>query len=414
MLNEDKGAPVLKIQCATYDECKQKLFEKYGNDYSIIDRKQIIKGGFLGFGQKTMVEVTYNIKQRLDIPRSVSSVEAYRQSGTATWQKNREELLKAAGSASLSAVQVAALDKKVDELKNALTQKLDTITAVGTEKHPSIQKIENLLEENEFTFKYITAISDRLRKNFSLEQLDDFNLIQTAVVDWIGKSVFVTPHKAYRPPHVIVVVGPTGVGKTTTIAKIAANLIMDAKKTGKPRPEMRIITIDRTRVGAVEQLARYGELMSIPVDKAESAEDVRTIYEDCKKVTDAVLIDTSGYSPNDSTHIGQMRAMLDVDGLNPDVYLAISASTKATDLNFIIQNYEPFAFGSIIVTKCDETKKFGNILSVLEEKHKSISYITDGQRVPHNIMKADVVYFLTRLSGFQIDRVHIDDEFGAD
>jgi flagellar biosynthesis protein FlhF len=211
-----------------------------------------------------------------------------------------------------------------------------------------------------------------------------------------------------------VVVGPTGVGKTTTIAKIAANLIMDAKKTGKPRPEMRIITIDRTRVGAVEQLARYGELMSIPVDKAESAEDVRTIYEDCKKVTDAVLIDTSGYSPNDSTHIGQMRAMLDVDGLNPDVYLAISASTKATDLNFIIQNYEPFAFGSIIVTKCDETKKFGNILSVLEEKHKSISYITDGQRVPHNIMKADVVYFLTRLSGFQIDRVHIDDEFGAD
>jgi len=418
MFAEDKGEPVLKIQAPSLAECKQKVFDLYGYDYEIVRTRTILSGGFLGLFQKEAVEMSYIVKPRSSPvaaaavrPVTVTAPAAARDDDS--WKKARDEILKTASSSVTTTVQMASLDRKIDELKANINEKLESIVSVGNEKHPTIQKIEDLLERNEFTFKYISALSDRIRAEFSLDQLDDFDLVEQTVVDWIGSSIAIAPVRAYRPPHVIVIVGPTGVGKTTTIAKMAANLILDAKQNSQPKPELRIITIDRTRVGAMEQLERYGELMGIRVDKAETSDDVKTIYNDCRESVDGILIDTSGYSPNDSAHIGQMKAILDVDGLHPDVYLAVSASTKARDLEFIIQNYEPFAFQSVIVTKCDETKQYGNVISILNAKNKAISYVTDGQRVPHNIRRADVIDFLTRLNDFKIDRVHIDDKFGV-
>ena len=98
--------------------------------------------------------------------------------------------------------------------------------------------------------------------------------------------------------------------------------------------------------------------------------------------------------------------------MNPDVYLSVSASTKASDLQTIFRNYEPLGYESVIVTKCDESKQIGNIISVLWDRRKTISYITDGQRVPRNIRKASIVDILLNLTGFNIDRVHIENKFG--
>jgi len=166
------------------------------------------------------------------------------------------------------------------------------------------------------------------------------------------------------------------------------------------------------RVGALEQLSKFGEILGREVLKAETSDDVLKIYEENKDHVDYIFIDTSGYSPNDSTHIGEMKNILSVENMNPDVYLSLCATTKASDLNNIIRNYEPFGYESVIVTKCDETKQIGNIISVLYDKHKSISYITDGQRVPRNIRRATVIDMLKSLNGFDVDRVHIEDRFG--
>ena len=105
--------------------------------------------------------------------------------------------------------------------------------------------------------------------------------------------------------------------------------------------------------------------------------------------------------------------MLDVRGLNPDVYLAVMASTKGRDLKKIMQNYEPFGYQSVIITKCDESDQYGNVISVLSERHKSVSYLTDGQNVSKTLSRASVVDFLIRLENFKIDRTHIEDKFGA-
>ena len=280
-----------------------------------------------------------------------------------------------------------------------------------TEKHPSIQKIEELLQKNEFSFSYINSISNRLRAELAIEELDDFDAVERTVVDWIGNSIKIYPQTPVKLPHVIVLVGPTGVGKTTTIAKLAGMLILDAKEKKQPKPFIRMITIDHTRVAAEAQLKTFGDLMQIDVDKAESSSDVKKIFDTYKENLDVLFIDTPGYSPNDSENIGKMKAILDIPGLHPEIYLTVTASVKAMDLVSIIQNYEQFAPSSVIVTKWDETRAYGNVLSVLSEKGKAISYITDGQKVPKEIERATVSRFLLNLNDFNIDRMHIEDAF---
>lgn len=412
MYTEDKGAPVYTLTRRNLKECKDELWERYGEDYQILSKQQDFKGGFLGFGQKEVVTVSYTVRSR-GMPQRSLSKNSYSSYRNDDFQKNQEEILKMTTGNIDSIKQIAQVKQSVEELTNLINKKFEMSVSAAPDKHPSIAKIEEMLDRNEFSFAYISEISKRMSQEFSLDQLDDFDFVEKTVVDWIGESISVHLEKRFRPPHVIILVGPTGVGKTTTIAKLAANLILDAKDKGRERPQLRFISIDKTRVGALEQLVNYGEIMNVPVDKAETLEDVKTIYNEYRNRVDAILIDTSGYSPNDAKNIGQMRSILDLEDLHADVYLALSATTKARDLVNIIQNYEPFNFNSVIVTKCDETRQYGNVISVLHEKRKSISYITDGQRVPKNIRRADVVNFLIGLNDFKIDRTHIDDKFGV-
>ncbi|MBP5402507.1 MAG: AAA family ATPase [Treponema sp.] len=402
MYSEYENMPSDSITAKSLDECRAILFEKFGNSYQITDIKTELKSSFLGFFPKEYVKVKYIIRGKN--PSYQDSVN--------TFEKNKDELLKTLNPSVNTTKQIAALDKKLDQLSSLLENKFDDIKTNSEQLHKNIIRISEMLEENEFTKEYIKDICDRLRSEFSLEELEDFDKVEKQVVDWIGESILIAKKKAHAQPHVIVVVGPTGVGKTTTIAKIAAQQIIVANREGLERPEIRLISADVTRVAAEEQLRHFGDALKVQVDKAEKAEDIKFIYRDCKDTANLIMIDTSGYSPNDSESIGRLKKHLSVDGLRPDVYLAVTASTKAKDLRNIIQNYEPFGFSSVIVTKCDETSQYGNIISVLSEKHKSISYITYGQAAAKDISRADVVGFLIRLSGFKIDRTHIDDKFG--
>ncbi len=153
--------------------------------------------------------------------------------------------------------------------------------------------------------------------------------------------------------------------------------------------------------------------MKYSVLKAENTEDLKTLYEENKDNMDAIFIDTSGCSPNDATHLATMKLLLDVPQMNPDVYLAVTASSKSRDLENIFKNYEPFGYNSVIVTKCDESNQYGNVISVLHQKHKTVSYVTVGQNVAHDLKQASVVDFLIRLESFDIDRQHVEDKFGG-
>ncbi len=398
------------IQGATLAECKRKLQEMYGDDFEIKNRESVFKScGFLGLKQKEVQVVSYVVNHKKAYDNSSYS-DYSRESEEEKLEKNRQAILQAQNATLVNSA-LSSLATKMDEMNKQINSINSTIVSSSGEMHETIKRIEELLEQNEFTMSYIRMIEEKIRVQFSLDELDDFNLVERYVVDWIGESIQISQEKPFRPPHVVIIIGPTGVGKTTTLAKLAANTILDAKAKNIPRPKLCIFTIDSMRVGALEQLGRYCEVMDQKVLKAETADDVKEIYEEYKDHTDYIFVDTGGYSPNDATHIGMMKNVLDVN-MNPDVYLSVSASTKASDLQTIFRNYEPLGYESVIVTKCDESKQLGNIISVLWDRRKAISYITDGQRVPRNIRKADVIDILKNLNGFNIDRVHIENKFG--
>ncbi len=400
------------IEADTLAECRQKLYAQYGNDYKIESKETKLKHvGLFGLRQKEVQVVTYTVphKKIYDNDTNYYS-EQKKASEEERLQKNRDAILQQQKDVLLTNT-LNQMSTQIQEMTSQLASMGTTMKNKSEDTPETITRIENLLAENEFTLPYIRMITEKIRSQFSLEQLEDFKLVERYVVDWIGESIEIAPERVVRPPHVIIIVGPTGVGKTTTIAKLASNSILDAKTKKITNPEICIVTIDTMRVGALEQLAKFGEILNKNVLKAETAEDVAQIYEEYKEHVDYIFIDTSGYSPNDATHISEMKNILDVK-MNPTIYLSVCASTKASDLHNIFRNYEPFDYSSVIVTKCDETKQFGNIISVLWERHKSISYITDGQRVPRNIKKADVIDILKNLSGFDIDRIHIEDHFG--
>lgn len=384
------------------DECLEKLYKLYGDDYQILNKEtKLVKYGLFKLRSKYQIFYTYTVDKK----NPVSSQPTQKEMDE--FEKNRQAILMNSQFNQVSA-QVA---QQIKSLEDKMTNQISKLAEATQEKHESIQKIEELLEQNEFSFSYIQEIEDKIRNEFSLEQLDNFDLVERRVIDWIGESIIIAPKRVFRPPHVVILVGPTGVGKTTTLVKLAAQVIRSFKNENR-KAQICFISTDSMRVGAKEQLERWGEMMDYKVLKAESIDDLKILYEENRDRMDAIFIDTSGYSPNDAAHIGAMKALPDVQGMNPDVYLAMTASTKARDLSNIMKNYEPFGYNSVIITKCDETEQYGNVISMLHEKRKAISYITDGQKVVSNILKANVVDFLIRLDGFKVDRIHIEDKFG--
>ncbi|MDY4832540.1 MAG: hypothetical protein SO161_08410 [Treponema sp.] len=402
-----------KIEGDSIDECKKKLYDQYGKDYLIKDKKVEFRRAGLFKRQKAVTVVTYVINHQKSYNISKENMYSFdRRDEEEQLQRNRDEILQKQ-SAKLMSSQMIQMNNTLEEFKKDMNVKLQKLAIAANEKHDSIKKIDDLLEQNAFSFSYINMIEEKIRNEFSLEQLDNYDLVERRVVDWIGESISVVKQSHFRPPHVYILVGPTGVGKTTTLVKLAVQFVREyAQNQNGQRPNICFITTDAMRVGAMEQLERWGKHMSSRVYKAERSEDLKSIYEENRDSMDAFFIDTSGFSPKDATHLAQMKLLLEVPGMNPDIYLTVMASTKVRDLQNIMQNYEPFGYSSVIVTKCDESEQLGNVISVLHEKHKSISYVTHGQVASRDIDKADVVNFLIRLENFKVDRVHIEDKFG--
>jgi flagellar biosynthesis protein FlhF len=175
--------------------------------------------------------------------------------------------------------------------------------------------------------------------------------------------------------HVIAVVGPTGVGKTTTLAKMAARAILEAKK------RVAFVTLDTYRVGATEQLARYGEIMGAPVLVARDRGELGRAME---RVADAdlVLVDTAGRSsPEDvARQAALVRSIARVQ-----LHLVVSAATGAHELAAVADRYRALLPDRLVVTKVDEAAGPGGILSASVRISRPISCVADGQRVPEDL-----------------------------
>jgi len=412
------------------EDCMLKISSKYNRPFQILTQKGIRLGGFLGLFSRPGIQVEfYFLPNRHSMQGAhltgmnhYSSMPFSHNYLQHTSDANRilrngdleEEKMKVLAAARKNISDSAASGKEASQLildtLKEIKEKVDKTGVNKKEDHPSFVQAAKLLKLNDFSEKYIDAMIERMRKELSIEKLDDPNAVQDHLLDWIGESISIYKEdEVIQKPRIMILVGPTGVGKTTTVSKLAA--IYGIGTDGIQSMDVRLITIDAFRICAKEQLELTGNIMQIPVSCVVNKQDLRKEIDLHREDTDLFLIDTIGKSPKDSSKLGEMKEILDGAPRNAEFHLVISAGTKTSDIENILQQFEPFNYKSIILSKMDETDRFGNIISALAEKRKCISYITDGQTVPVDIRRASVVRFLINLDGFKVNRQKIEDRF---
>ena len=188
--------------------------------------------------------------------------------------------------------------------------------------------------------------------------------------------------------RVIMFVGPTGVGKTTTLAKLAArySILEYNYKVG-------IITLDTYRIGAVEQLYQYAKMMKLPIEDVVNVDDFKEAIHRFSNM-DIILIDSVGSSQYDRQKLKKIKEFVDSTNIEIEVNLVLSSTSKYEDLEDTYNSFKFLGLKNMIVTKLDESKKYGNIFSLIKKIKLPVSYFSTGQEVPDDIRVASSGYFI--------------------
>jgi flagellar biosynthesis protein FlhF len=280
-------------------------------------------------------------------------------------------------------------------------------------EHKTIGLVREALGGNGFSAAYTGNMVGRLRREFSVASLDDAAGVLQRVREWIGGDIqfYDENREQTAKPRIFVLIGPTGVGKTTTMAKIAFAYTrpekMNAGKTDKSRMVGRykqkaaLLSIDRYRIGAGEEIKKYGELLGIPYQNIYNEEELQKELMFYRENADIILVDTFGNNPYEAVRLAKMKELLDVCGEDAEYHLALSATTRDEDITDILRAFDLFNYRSVVLTKLDETRKLGGIISCLAEKGKKVSFVTTGQDVPYDIERGNAEHFLAKLTGIR-------------
>lgn len=289
----------------------------------------------------------------------------------------------------------SVIEEKLDSLHNMLEAQLQkpeeqsTKTAdeamaesagVSREVGKFIKVLYNTMIDNEINEKYANQIIEEMEKNISPNtpfEMALSNIYQKMILKF-GNPETIKP--AVKGPKVVFFVGPTGVGKTTTIAKIASKYSVEYRK------KVALLTADTYRIAAAEQLHTYANILEIPFRIIYAIEEVEKALVDFKDY-DFILVDTAGHSHHNEAQREVMNGFIhSVDGIcEKDVFLVLSATTKYRDLISIADTYSAMTQYKLIFTKLDETTTLGNLLNIKLHTKAALSYVTCGQNVPEDI-----------------------------
>lgn len=287
-----------------------------------------------------------------------------------------------ADSDEINAIKVM-LNKVYDAVKvDYESSKLSAITKAYLEH----------LEKNEVDKVIINDLKEDIIERLSIEEQQSESLVKKTIYN-ILDNYFKdpAPYTTNNDKKVIVFIGPTGVGKTTTLAKLAANMVLNEKK------KVGMITSDTYRIAAVEQLKTYSEIINVPLSIIYSPSEISSAIQGYKN-EDVILVDTAGRSHKDQYQLMELKSLLKTSA-DFEIYLVISATTRFSDCIEIIKSYSFLDDYRLLFTKLDETSTLGLLLNVAYITKKPISYITTGQSVPDDIEIADKTKIIHSLLG---------------
>ena len=378
---------IKKFQGATENEAIEKARDEFGSNAVVMNIKETKPKGIFHLFRKPVVEVTAALDEKAETTSQKEDVE-----NTLKQVKKEIENQKTA----------SAIEKKLDILTNILEEqgKKEEKPSYDEEVVPQQEHLEtsqppkkqvsvkeeiqtlmmNQLLNNEVEEKYASMLIQEVEHIPDKEEALDVILsnVYQRIVLKLGQPEIIDIEDK-KTPRICFFVGSTGVGKTTTIAKIASMFKLEKKI------KVALITSDTYRIAAVEQLKTYANILSVPIRVVYTPDEMKQAVEDYCDY-DLIIVDTAGRSHKNKEQYNELRNLINsVDESLREVYLVLSATTKYKDMKQITNVYSDIKDYRLIFTKLDETCCYGNILNIRMETGAPLSYVTCGQNVPDDI-----------------------------
>jgi flagellar biosynthesis protein FlhF len=372
----------------TMAEALRQVKTELGKDAVILHTRTYLRRQWMGLRRREVVEITagtgFQVMPRPQARRSPTETPAperpVRRSiprGAMASPSPRSVLdTPAAGNAM-----IMGLSQEMSGLKSMVLELVHQTRAKQTPDVPEdLFDYYMQLVQNQVADELAADMLRKLQSETRAEHLRDPQFVKQKLAEQLEQML-----PAAKPlvrtkttgPHVVALIGPTGVGKTTTIAKLAANLKL------RQNHRVGLITIDTYRIAAVDQLKKYADIIGSPLRVVSSPDDLQEAVESMAD-QEYVLIDTAGRSPTDTLRLNELRSFLTV--AHPDeVYLVLSTTASQDCIESAIAHFSRVRVDKIIFTKLDEAVHVGVVFNVMRKINKSLAYITTGQDVPDDI-----------------------------
>jgi flagellar biosynthesis protein FlhF len=389
----------------TYKEALEKVKREVGDDALIVSTKEIRKKTLTNPG---LWEIVVAIEEETIKPRKPMSNRQHVEEVmlklsnaakeiSSTIEPKKEVINKTANNLNPSKNdEIIELKKEIAKISDTLRFLQASMWEIANKNEldlpPEFSEIYTLSRASGMDKKHLDEIMKMTLKHMPLKMRKNSETIKRYFYILLRKMIPIRMENEVVPPHkkIMMFVGPTGVGKTTTIAKLAARYAYKLSR----RHKVGIITLDTYRIGAVEQLMTYAKMMRLPIETVVDPSDFSVALNSLRD-REYILIDTVGSSQHDKEKIEKLSSFLKVDSFAEiNVNLVFSAVTKYEDLLDVYNNFSILPIDTFVFTKLDETRNYGNIFSLLIETKKPVSYFSIGQEVPDDLIKADADYLL--------------------
>lgn len=409
---------IKKFTANTETEAMMLAMEELGKDAIVMNKKVITPRGFYRLFRKPRIEITAAVdeglttqaKQSKERARAVLSEAA--RGRTNAEQERYAEIRQETATQNASALYgdpaqmeqklmanlQSMLEKQIGEISVKKEAEQENQEKPEKEEEPSKsisclslvyqQLIENEVDE-QFANQLVNEIEQNLKKDIAVDSI--LSSIYQKIILKLGQVKLIEPEEGKT--KFFFFIGPTGVGKTTTIAKVASSL-----KVGKQK-KIALLTADTYRIAAVEQLRIYANILDIPMTVIYTEEEMAEAYQAFQEY-DLVLVDTAGRSHRSKEQRDDLERLIGkIPKEQREVYLVLSVTTKYSDLIRIAEAYSEVLEYSIIFTKLDETAKLGNIYNIKQLTGAPLSYVTFGQSVPDDINRLNAQLVAKQLLG---------------